>query len=125
MSLISGWMGHASALDVAKLQKDFAPYMVDGESMVAGYQLVRDLLVFTNKRLILVDKQGMTGKKTEYMTIPYTSIVRFSKESAGTFDLDSEFKIWVRGQEAPIVREFKKDDHVDVVYRLLSQAVLT
>jgi hypothetical protein len=56
MSLISGWMGHASAIDVAKLQKEFAPFLVEGESLVAGYQLVRDLLVFTNKRLILVDK---------------------------------------------------------------------
>ena len=74
MSLISGWMGHASEVDVAKLQKEFGPFLVEDESLVAGYQLVRDLLVFTNKRLILVDKQGVTSKKTEYMTIPYTSI---------------------------------------------------
>jgi hypothetical protein len=117
-------MGHANAVDVAKLQKEFAPFLVEGESLVAGYQLVRDLLVFTNKRLILVDKQGVTSKKTEYMTIPYTSIVRFSKESAGMFDLDADFKLWVRGQEDPIVKQFKQDQHVNDVYRLLSEALL-
>ncbi len=124
MSLLSGWMGHASAVDVAKLQKEFGPFLVEGESLVAGYQLVRDLLVFTNKRLIIVDKQGVTSKKTEYMTIPYTSIVRFSKESAGMFDLDADFKLWVRGQEDPIVKQFKQDEHVNDVYRLLSAALL-
>ncbi len=53
-----------------------------------------------------------------------TSIVRFSKESAGMFDLDADLKIWVRGQEAPIVKQFKQDQHVNDVYRLLSAALL-
>jgi hypothetical protein len=58
------------------------------------------------------------------MTIPYGSIVRFSKESAGLMDLDAELKIWVRGQDSPITREFKKDNAVNEVYRILSQATL-
>ena len=124
MSLISGWMGHASNIDVAKLQKEYAPILADGEQLVAAFRLVRDSFVFTTHRLILINVQGMTGRKTEFLTIPYTSITRFAKESAGTFDLDAELKIWIRGESAPIVQEFKKDNDVNAVYRLLSQAVL-
>lgn len=124
MSLLTGWMGHAVSVDVARLQKEYAPLLVEGEQIVAAYQLVRDTFVFTTLRLILVDKQGMSGRKVETMTIPYGSIVRFSKESAGLMDLDAELKIWVRGQDAPIVREFKKDNAVNDVYRILSQAIL-
>lgn len=124
MSLFSGWMGHAVAADVAKLQQEYAPLLIDGEQVIAGYQLVRDSFVFTTHRLIVIDKQGMSGRKVETMTIPYGSIVRFAKESAGVMDLDAELKIWVRGQDAPIVKEFKKDNAVNEVYRILSQATL-
>ncbi len=124
MSFVSGWMGHASNVDVAKLQKEYAPILADGEQLVAGFRLVRDTIVFTTHRLILVNVQGMTGRKTEFLTVPYTSITRFAKESAGVFDLDAELKIWVRGESTPVVLEFKKDNDVNAVYRLLSQAVL-
>jgi hypothetical protein len=124
MSLISGWMGHASNIDITKLQKEYAPLLADGEQLVAAFRLVRDTFVFTTHRLIIVDVQGVTGRKVEVMTIPYTSITRFSKESAGTFDLDAELRIWIRGDDTPIVKEFKKDNDVNAVYRLLSQAVL-
>ena len=78
MGLISGLLGHSSKTDISKLQQEFQPMLVDGESLVGAYKVLRDLIVFTNKRLILVDKQGMTSSKTEYQTIPYARIVRFS-----------------------------------------------
>ena len=80
MSLISGWMGHASNIDVAKLQKEYAPILADGEQLVAAFRLVRDTIVFTTHRLILVNVQGLTGRKTEFLTVPYTSITRFAKD---------------------------------------------
>lgn len=86
---------------------------------MAAYKLVRDMLVFTELRLILVDKQGVTGKKAEYQTIPYTSIVRFAKESSGIMELDAECKIWVRSRELPFVTEFRKNKSINDVYRLL------
>ena len=82
MSLISGILGHATAVDIGKLQEQFTPLLIKDEKLIAAYKLVRDLFVFTNKRLILVDTQGVTGKKKEYHTIPYKSITHFSKESA-------------------------------------------
>ena len=124
MGLFDGLLGHATSVDVQKLQNEFAPILVDEEELLAAYKLIRDMFVFTNMRLILIDKQGVTGKKAEYQTIPYSSIVRFAKESAGILDLDAELKIWIRGQSEPIVKEFKKGDSVNEVYRLLGKAVL-
>jgi hypothetical protein len=124
MGLLSGLLGHSSKRDVAKLQQEFQPILVEGEDLVAAYRVLRDLIVFTNKRLILVDKQGMTSSKVEYQTIPYARIVRFSKESAGIMDLDAELKIWIVGQPLPITKTFGKNENVNEVYQILSRAVL-
>ncbi len=71
------------------------------ERIDLSFKLVRDLIVFTNKRLIIVDKQGVSGKKVEYKSIPYKSISRFSIETSGHFDLDTELKIWISSAELP------------------------
>lgn len=63
-----------------------------GEQVTLAFSLIRDLIVFTEFRLILVDKQGVTGKKTSYKSLPYRSISRFSVETSGHFDLDAELK---------------------------------
>jgi hypothetical protein len=66
----------------------------------------------------------MTGSKVEYQTIPYSSIKKFSKESAGLLDLDAELKIWITGETTPLQKEFRKGDSINDVYRILSQYVL-
>lgn len=124
MGIVRGLMGHASEIDIEKVQQEFSPILIKGEKLVAGFKLVRDMFVFTNARLILVDKQGVTGKKVEYQTIPYKSITRFAKESAGVLDLDAELKIWIHGQDKPIEKEFKKNDSVNKIYKILSQVTL-
>ena len=83
------------------------------------------IFVFTNKRLILVDKQGITGSKTEYKSISYKSITRFSIETAGTFDLDAELKIWVSSEIQPsISKQFNKSVNVYDVQKVLAHHVL-
>ena len=74
----------------------------------AAFELIRDVFLFTDRRLVMIDKQGLTGRKVGYMSIPHRSTVRFSIESSGTFDLDAELKIWVSGSPAPIQRTFNK-----------------
>jgi hypothetical protein len=86
--------------------------------------LIRDLIVFTDKRLILIDKQGMTGKKIEYHSIPYRSVTHFSVETAGTFDLDAELKIWVSSTSEPVAKQFKKDKNIYDVQQALAAYVL-
>ena len=124
MGLLSGIMGHASEISVEKLQSEFSPILIEGEILEKAFRVIRDMYVFTNKRLILVDKQGLTASKVEYLSIPYRNIIRFSKESAGLLDLDAELKIWMIGMHEPIKKEFKKDNNINEVYRILSKYVL-
>lgn len=124
MGLLSGLMGNASEVDQDDLDSLLDDTLVDGESVQKAYKVIRDMFIFTNKRLILIDKQGVTGSKVEMLTIPYSKITKFSKESAGHFDLDSELKIWIGSEPAPLVKEFKAGDNINDVYRVLGQFVL-
>ena len=124
MGLLDGIMGNASEVSLDNLQKEYAAILVEGETLQKAFKVLRDMLVFTNKRLIFVDKQGVTGSKAEYLTIPYKSITRFSKESGGMLDLDAELKIWVTGQVEPISKEFRKDNNINLVYQLLGAHIL-
>ncbi|KAF1680795.1 PH domain-containing protein [Bacillus mexicanus] len=121
MGFIDGLIGNASTLSTDAVKKELAPILLNDESVEAAFKLVRDLIVFTDKRLILVDKQGITGKKTEFQSIPYKSISRFSVETAGRFDLDSELKIWISGAELPAVsKQFKKDESIYDIQKVLA-----
>ncbi|XVL95834.1 PH domain-containing protein [Bacillus subtilis] len=120
MGFIDGLLGNASTLSTAAVKEELAHILLEGEKVEAAFKLVRDLIVFTDKRLILVDKQGITGKKTEFQSIPYKSISRFSVETA-SFDLDSELKIWISGAELPAVsKQFKKDESIYDIQKVLA-----
>lgn len=97
MGIIDAMLGNASKIDPAKVQHDYQKILSTEEKVEHAYQLIRDYFIFTNKRLVLVDVQGITGKKIEYHSIPYSSITHFSIETAGTFDLDAELKIHISG----------------------------
>lgn len=124
MGLFNAIMGNASEVSVEKISQEFQPILINGEHIEKAFKLVRDMFVFTNKRLILVDKQGLTGSKAEYQSIPYSSIKKFSKESAGLLDLDAELKIWIAGESMPIKKQFGKDNNINEVYQILSQHIL-
>ncbi|MBU8539420.1 PH domain-containing protein [Falsiroseomonas tokyonensis] len=124
MSIFDALMGNSSKVDLVKLAEEFSPLLVAGEELKGAYRLVRDMFVFTNKRCILVDRQGVTGRKTEYLSIPYQDIARYSVESAGSFDMDAELKIWLRGEAQPIVKSFPKGSEYLSVHRMLSEGVL-
>src|SRR5918998_6352196 len=108
MGLIDGIMGNAGRLDPAKAQHEYARLFGQDEQVYAAYLLVRDAMLFTNRRLILVDKQGVTGRKVEYHSLPYRAITHFSVETAGHFDLDAELKVWIAGSPMPIQKRFNK-----------------
>src|SRR5699024_3022020 len=92
----------------------------------ASFKLIRDLIVFTDKRLILVDKQGITGKKIEFHSILYNSITHYTVETAGTFDLDSELKIWVGGATDPLIHKlFRKDSSIFDIQKILAVMTLS
>lgn len=97
---------------------EIIPLFVQGEELLAAFKGVRDYVVFTNKRLIAVNVQGMTGKKRDYTSLPYSKVQSFSVETAGTFDLDAELDLWFSGL-GKVRLEFK--GRVDV--RALSQLI--
>jgi hypothetical protein len=124
MGMLDGLLGNASEIDPAKMQTAFAQILVPGERVEKAYQLVRDTFFFTDKRMVVVDKQGLTGNKISYHSIPYRSVTRFSVETAGHFDLDAELKIWITGTPTPMQQQFTKKVNVYQVQSLLAGYVL-
>ena len=122
--MLQGLFGNATEVNAKELQKDLEATIVEGETVVKAFRILRDLFIFTDKRLLLIDKQGITGKKAEYHSIPYKSISHFSVETAGTFDMDAEMKIYISGNSTPIQREFKRGTDIIGVQKILAQFIL-
>jgi hypothetical protein len=123
LGLFDGLLGNASEVGTKEVEKELELILVEGEQVHQAFKVIRDLFVFTDRRLILVDKQGVTGKKVEYHSVPYKSISHFSIETAGHFDLDAELKIWIAGTQQPIFKEFKKDNNIYDIQRTLAAYV--
>jgi len=125
MGLFSALIGNAGAVSPDELVKQYGRLLTENEEIELGFKLIRDTFIFTNKRLILVDIQGITGSKTEYKSITYHSISRFSIETAGTFDLEAELKIWISSEQMPsITKKFNKSVNVYDVQKVLAFHVL-
>ncbi|MEK5145681.1 PH domain-containing protein [Psychrobacillus psychrotolerans] len=124
MGFLDGLMGNVSEIENSQVESELKDLLASSEKVEHAYKLIRDLIVFTNKRLLLIDKQGMSGKKVEYHSIPYRSIVHFSIETAGTFDLDAELKIWLSGSSVPIQKKFNKTLNIYKVQSVLAEYVM-
>lgn len=124
MGIFNAILGNASEVNIENVSKEFMPILIPGETIEKAFKFIRDMFIFTNKRMILVEKQ-LVGTKVDYVSIPYTSIVKFSKESAGIMDLDAELKIWVKDQDQPIIKQFgKSGNNINEVYQLISKHIL-
>lgn len=96
--------------------------LLDDEKILISYKSIRDRLIVTNKRLIVIDIQGLRGKKKEFMIIPLCKITAFSCESSGTFDLDAEMKVWCSGI-GRIEFEFMKGTDIKPLLKILNQHI--
>lgn len=124
MGLFNAILGNASEVNLDDIKKEFEPIIIEGENIEKAYKVIKDMFIFTNKRLILVEKQ-LVGTKVDYLSIPYGNVIKFSKESAGLLDLDAELKIWIKDEELPIKKQFGKGgNNINEVYRILSQHIL-
>jgi hypothetical protein len=125
MGIFSSLLGNAGSVSQDELTKKYGQLLTDSEEIELGFKLLRDTFIFTNKRMILVDVQGVTESKIEYKSITYKSISRFSIETAGTFDLDAELKIWISSEVNPSIRkQFNKSVNVYDVQKILAHHVL-
>ena len=99
------------------------PLFVPGEEIIGSFQTIRDGVVFTNKRIITINVQGLTGKKKDFTSLPYSKIQAFSVETAGVLDLDSELELWFSGL-GKIKLEFVAHANVTEICRMISMHVL-
>ena len=106
MGLFSGLINNASDANINDVRKKLADVLLPTEDIELAYKLVRDMVIFTEKRLIIIDKQGVTGKKTSYKSYPYRSISRFTVETTGQFDLDAELHIFISSALEPAAYNF-------------------
>ncbi|NLJ87565.1 MAG: PH domain-containing protein [Epulopiscium sp.] len=109
------------------VSQSLEPFISQNESIQFAVKTVRDVAVFTDKRILIADKQGLTGKKIEYYSIPYKNIITYSVETAGTFDLDSEIKLILSGGIS-IELKFHKDKNMNQlllkVYQIINNYII-
>lgn len=102
---------NATPADPRELIDKHRAALTDGETVYYAFKTIRDYIAFTSWRILSINVQGITGAKREYLTVPYRSVTAFSIESAGTFDLDAELRVYLSGHD-PI--EFRIGRNADI-----------
>jgi hypothetical protein len=97
--------------------------LIPGEQVISEYKTVRDFVMFTNKRIIAVNVQGLTGKKKDFTSLPYSKIQAFSVETAGVFDLDAELELYFSGL-GKVKFEFSGESDIAEIARLIGEKIL-
>ncbi len=101
---------------------DIHSMLIGGEQAVKAFKTIRDVAVFTNKRIIVKDVQGLTGKKVEIYSLPYSSINMWSTENAGHLDLNAEVELWTRAGHVKI--NLKRGIDIRMFDNLLAEYIL-
>jgi hypothetical protein len=110
-------------LSECPIPDDVNTLLISGEEAVAAYKTFRDSAIFTNKRLIVRDSQGLKGKKVEMNSIPYSSITMWSTENAGSFlDMNAEVELWTKSGHIKV--KLKKGIDVRKFDTLIAEAIL-
>ncbi len=124
MGLFTSTANKSDASEAKKYHSDYGQLLVDGEIIEVGFVVLRDTFLFTNKRLILIDIQGISGRQIEYLSIPYNKITKFSVQTGESFDRNAELKIWIGSDTIPLEKKFNKDTNVYEVQKVLASHVL-
>ena len=122
LSTLQTVLGNASKTTVEDYHKLLESVLIEGESAEQAFKTFRDLIIFTNFRLMIIDIQG-AGVKKSFKSVPYSHISVFDKNTAGTVDINSEVVIYLRDHE-PLKLQFSRGKNIDVVYKLLARKVL-
>lgn len=111
------------AVDPGAFAAALEPLLIPGEEIIAGFKTIRDGVVFTSKRVIAINVQGITGKKTDYTSLPYNKIQSYSVETAGMLDLDGELELWF-SSVGRVRFEFTSGSDLLRICALISEQVL-
>ena len=118
-----GFFGRLKKVDNSEFEALINELLIDGESIVGTYKGLRDGVVFTNKRIIAINFQGLTGKKKDFTSIPYSKITTFSLETAGLLDWDAELEIYMSAV-GKVKFEFTGSTDVKEICKMISQYAL-
>lgn len=110
-------------VDNSEFESIISPMFIEGETIIGTFKGIRDGVVFTNKRIISINVQGLTGQKKDFTSMPYSKIQVYSVETAGMIDLDSELEIWFSGV-GKVKFEFASRANVSAICHCISQFVL-
>ena len=102
---------------------ELMPLLVDGEQIISSYKSIRDGVAFSNKRIFVINVQGVTGKKKDITSLPFSKVQAFSTETAGVLDMDSELELWFSGL-GKVKLEFTGSTDIGKVCKLISELVL-
>ena len=124
----SGIFGEANLLNLKEIslhdvRGEVPELLLPGETMVMAFQTVRDQVIFTDKRIFVVNVQGITGKKISYFSYPYSKIQYYGIETAGMLDIDSEL-VLVFSNNAHLQFDFKANVNIQRISALISNFIL-
>lgn len=129
-TFMQGMLNNYSEMDKESMNREYGMYLMDGEEITVGFKLIRDALIFTNKRIIFTDKQGATGTKMRVESINLFSVVDVTMETAGFGFDDSELTFTyiktanLKAHDVTYVShklEFPKKYNVQPLYKLLQE----
>lgn len=124
MGLFSVILKNGTELSLKLISLEFEPILIEGEVVEKAFRMDKDIWIFTNKRLIMVNKIGIRGSKVECLTLPYNSILKFSKETTGLFNKQGELKVWLQGVEKPICKACNGEVNITDIYLELGKYTL-
>jgi hypothetical protein len=124
MGIFTGATRGTDSVETKKFHTSFGQLLADGEIIEVGFVVTRDTFLFTNKRLIIVEVQGISGRQIEYISIPYGKINKFSVQTGESFDLNAELKIWIGSDTIPMEKKFNPNVNVYELHKVLASHVL-
>lgn len=125
MSFINEMIGVTIELDQKEMEERISRFLLDNETLIKGYQIIRDIMLLTDKRIIIVDYLGLRGKKIEYQMIPYHKINRLYIETPGNLDTDYTLKLFISGSLEPIEKQISSDVDIYELNRIIFSHMLT
>lgn len=119
----SGFFARLKKVDNNTFENMINDFLIDNEEIIGSYQSMRDGVVFTEKRIITINVQGITGKKKDFTSIPYNKITTFSLETAGVFDFDAELEIYISAV-GKVKFEFTGSTNIKEICKIISTYTL-